>query len=508
MMSAAFRLFFIPSRSTSVSLMQSESQDSATEYDESWWERNRNSLGVAFCSFCLHVVLLTLMAMIVLPAKLYDPVTYFTIRTEVVENVPSTLEDNFKVTPDKLLDGQFNDLAALDLISKNVSDQPSAMTADANQEELQWEVEAMEFLGQNHRFGELSGRTEEARSILLKAFGGSATTEAAVSSGLKWLQIHQRSDGSWSFDHRTKDCGDSCTSAGNLKNNYVGATAMALLCYVGAGHTHEKGNYQDVVRKGLGFLERKYLEAETTGDLRGVPYGNSGMYAQGLVTIALCELYALTRDRQLRRMAQGCVDFVIDAQHPENGGWRYRPMQADGDTSVVGWQIMALTSAKTAGLTVPGHVQVRAVRFLDSVQLEEGAYYGYVRPEKKASTTAIGLLCRMYYGWDARNDALRQGVDYLGAVGPSPENQYYNYYATQVLHHWGGLEWKKWNRVMREQLVSTQEKTGHAAGSWAPRDPHGRTGGRHYATCLSILTLEVYYRHLPLYQRRLMQKEI
>lgn len=475
--------------------------------ERSWWQLHRESLSVGLCSLSLHVALLAILAMVILPDEPYDPVDYVTIRTEVVENPQMETVENLKVTPNKLEEGKFNDLASASIPTNVISTQPSVATIDTEQEELQWEVEAMEFIGQNHRFGELSGRTDEARSILLKAFGGTATSEAAVSSGLKWLKKHQNENGSWSFDHTRKACGESCTSSGNLKNNFVGATAMAMLCYVGAGHTHQSGDYQDVVLKGLAFLESEYLDAEDRGDMRGVPYGNSGMYAQGLATIAICELYALTRDRRLREMCQTCVDFIIEAQHPENGGWRYRPNQVDGDTSVVGWQVMAMTSAKTAGLTVPGRVRVRAERFLEAVQLEEGAYYGYTKPEKKASTTAIGLLCRMYYGWDARTPAMKVGVDYLAALGPANDNQYYNYYATQVLHHWGGSAWKKWNRVMREMLISTQAKEGHAAGSWAPRDPHGRTGGRHYATCLSILTLEVYYRHLPLYHRRLMQQE-
>jgi hypothetical protein len=78
---------------------------------------------------------------------------------------------------------------------------------------------------------------------------------------------------------------------------------------------------------------------------------------------------------------------------------------------------------------------------------------------------------------------------------------YFNYYATQVLHHWGGEVWTKWNEVMREQLVRTQVHEGHAAGSWAPADAHGGQGGRLYMTCMCIMTLEVYYRHLPLYHR-------
>lgn len=487
--------------------MNAQSDEDQNHEVKNWWQRHHDSLGVAACSIGIHIALLAIMAMIVLPSQPYDLTKYLTIRTEVATNAPLETVDNIDVTPEKLNDRDINDSASLSIPTNVIAEQPSLTTVDTEQEELQWQLDAIEYLGKNHKSGELSGRTEEARSILTKAFGGTATSEAAVSSGLKWLANHQNKDGSWSFNHTREACQDSCTSPGSLNNN-VGATSMAMLCFVGAGHTHHDGNYQEQVKNGLEFLARQYLAAETKGDLRGVTGGNSGMYAHGIATIVLCELYGLSRDRKVRVIAQACVDFTVDSQHAENGGWRYRPNQADGDTSVVGWQIMAVTSAKMAGLTVPGRVKVRAERFLDSVQLEQGAFYGYTTPSKKLSTTSIGLLCRMYYGWDSSTPALGVGVEFLSATGPSKDNQYYNYYATQVLHHWGGSKWKKWNKVMRPQLVSTQVTDGHAAGSWAPRDPHGRTGGRLYSTCLSILTLEVYYRHLPLYQRQLFKKEI
>ncbi len=477
------------------------------DHDEkTWWEQHRESLGVTFCSMAVHIALLAMLAMIVIPGESYDLTNYLTVRTEVIENPALETVENLKLTPDKLIDSSTNNSASMDLATNVLSHQPSPMSVDTEQEELQWELEAIEYIGSHRKHGDLSGRTEEARSIMLKAFGGTATSEAAVNSGLKWLKNHQNEDGSWNFNHIHPECGDSCTSPGTLSSNTVGATSLALLCFVGAGNTHEKGDYQEEVQAGLAFLNQKYLEADVQGDMRGAS-GNSGMYVQGIATILLCEVYGLTRDRKFRKVAQECVDFILEAQHPENGGWRYRLQQPDGDTSVVGWQVMALTSARMAGLTVPGRAKVRAERFLNSVQLEEGAYYGYVRPEKKASTTSIGLLCRMYYGWDASKPAMKVGVEYLERLGPANDNQYFNYYATQVLHHWGGPKWKKWNNVMREQLVTTQVKTGHAAGSWAPRDPHSRSGGRLYSTCLSILTLEVYYRHLPLYQRRMTQTE-
>jgi hypothetical protein len=70
------------------------------------------------------------------------------------------------------------------------------------------------------------------------------------------------------------------------------------------------------------------------------------------------------------------------------------------------------------------------------------------------------------------------------------------------MHHWGGTEWRQWNAAMRDHLISTQSTAKHSAGSWAPRDPHSGPGGRLYMTCLAIMTLEVYYRHLPLFQER------
>jgi hypothetical protein len=78
---------------------------------------------------------------------------------------------------------------------------------------------------------------------------------------------------------------------------------------------------------------------------------------------------------------------------------------------------------------------------------------------------------------------------------------YYNYYATQVLHHVGGEPWKRWNGKMRDQLIASQSSRGHEQGSWYMRDRHGDRGGRLYCTALAAMILEVYYRHLPLYKQ-------
>ena len=70
------------------------------------------------------------------------------------------------------------------------------------------------------------------------------------------------------------------------------------------------------------------------------------------------------------------------------------------------------------------------------------------------------------------------------------------------MHHWGGEEWKKWNEELRDHLVNAQITDGPAKGSWpVTNDRHSQRGGQLYETALSILTLEVYYRHLPIYRK-------
>ncbi len=198
------------------------------------------------------------------------------------------------------------------------------------------------------------------------------------------------------------------------------------------------------------------------------------MYVHGIASICICEASAMEPDdKELRRLAVEAINFIERAQDPTGGGWRYAPRQA-GDTSVTGWQLMALQSAKSGRIKVSSQTIRDAREFLNSVSAEQGSRYGYTEPSNSNPTmTAVALLCRMYMGWKREHPGLTQGVKYLSQVGPSRENIYYNYYATQVLHHWGGDEWNQWNERMRPQLVETQVKDGPAAGSWNVTDPHG-----------------------------------
>ncbi|MBT4014034.1 MAG: protein kinase [Planctomycetaceae bacterium] len=342
-----------------------------------------------------------------------------------------------------------------------------------------------------------AGRGAQTRAVLVRDFGGTKQSEAAVAMALKWIANHQNSDGSWRFDHSLNEQRCNCSKPGSLKSSMNGATAMALLPFLGSGNTHKKGAYKKQVEAGLVYLTRAMKVNDTTGDLTD-PGGR--MYSHGLAAIAFCEAFAMTKDPQLMAPAQRSLNFISYAQDPVGGGWRYRPRQA-GDTCVSGWQLMALKSGYMGGLQIPAATIQGCYKFLDSVADNNGATFGYQSPGAGQATTAVGLLCRMYMGWKKEEPALQRGVEQLAKWGPSKGDIYYNYYATQVMRHHGGKSWDVWNEKIRDSLIASQEKgQSHSSGSWAfASDEGAQSGGRLYTTTLATMILEVYYRHIPLY---------
>ncbi len=361
------------------------------------------------------------------------------------------------------------------------------------------------------QFG-FTSRNAGRRRALLGSGGGTKQSERAVAAALNWLARHQMLDGSWSIRDFSSRCrGSTCTGPGMLDFTSAG-TALGLLPFLGAGQTPEsRGPYRKNVQAGIAWLIH---HQKPNGDLRD----NGNMYAHGLAAIALCECYGMTGNKLLGRAAQAALNFIAEAQDPAGGGWRYEPRQP-GDTSVVGWQVMALKSGQMAYLKVDPEVLAKARKFLASAST--GRSHGLFRymprdPLPRISTTAIGLLCQQYLHMGRDNPAMREGVAALmqhlpGTQGPDGHNLYYWYYATQVMHNISGPDWDTWNRKMRHLLIETQAKEGCATGSWDPQpvaadrrdlhnDTYGAYGGRLMMTSFSALTLEVYYRYLPLYK--------
>jgi len=342
----------------------------------------------------------------------------------------------------------------------------------------------------------LTGRSAGMQQKLLDAYGGTGATQRAVMMALRWLERNQGSQGMWSLTGKYRD--------GSRTENREAATGLALLAFQGAGYTpngEPQHDFTKVTSRAWKSLLRKQDES---GSFFQSGRHNGQLYTQAICTIALCELYGMTQDSRYREPAQRAIDYCVRIQSSE-GGWRYFP-GSDSDLSVTGWFVMALQSARMARLEVPTPTLMRVGGFLDKVEHNGGSAYGY-RPNDSAtfSMTAEGLLCRQYLGWSQTDKRLKKGVQSLNSNLPVWKNGerdvYYWYYATQVCHHMEGDYWRTWNDTMKVLLPKHQVQSGPERGSWGPKgDEWGTEGGRLFVTCLSTFMLEVYYRHLPIYQ--------
>ena len=466
-------------------------------------------------SLAVHTVILVILGLMVLVSPVEEIPSLTSVMTkndlieEIVDDLTEPIDEPVEITPTETLDVEtevnpIEDVSEVEEIE--IADDVEAPAAAVEFENIANQVAPQtDLLSSTESVvgAGLSGRGAESRAAMVRDYGGTKESEVAVAMALKWIANHQNPDGGWSFDHTAagrRNC--TCGDMGTAKTSFNGATAMALLPFLGAGNTHKKGEYKKQVEAGLYYLTRSMKVNGATGDLTDA---GGRMYSHGLCAITLTEAFAMTKDRQLMAPAQMSLNFITYAQDPVGGGWRYKPRQA-GDTSVVGWQLMALKSGHMAYLNVPKNTVAGCYKFLDSVQANGGSTYGYTSPGGGHATTAVGLLCRMYLGWKKDEPALIRGVETISKWAPSKTDMYYNYYATQVMRHHGGPLWDKWNKTMRDHLVATQ-KTGKGqcdnTGSWHMGAGHGaRVGGRLYNTALATMILEVYYRHMPIYAQQ------
>jgi hypothetical protein len=317
-------------------------------------------------------------------------------------------------------------------------------------------------------------------------------TEASVALALEWLARHQEPDGRWTG--RDFPFADEQGGKAEFDFDYA-LTGLALMAFLGADHTHlEDGPYRDVVERGLRWL----LEHQgSDGNLR---IGET-MYSQGIATIALAEAHAMTGDPTLVDPVRRAVAYIEGARNDDEGGWRYEVGQP-GDTSVLGWQVMALVSAQRAGIAVDPESFENASEFLDDVAHPEdvGLYAYQPGHGPSVAMTAEGMFTRQLLGAPVRSGRMRQSADYISEDLPDWEedpNTYSWYYTTLALYQYGGNHWERWNAALVPELLASQRTDGRALGSWDPEDRWSKIGGRVYQTAICALTLEVYYRYLP-----------
>jgi len=347
------------------------------------------------------------------------------------------------------------------------------------------------------------GRSAKNRLATGAKNGASGPSEEAVDAALDYLARHQQNNGSWTIRLDDGPCKGQCDHGGEeLDAHDIAATGLALLCFLGRGHTLQEGEYSEQVSRGVYFLVQNLKSQSgrgtwlTTNNLKS-------MYEHGIATLALCEALQMKGDASLlTKPCQEAVAHIVYAQH-NDGSWGYQPKEP-GDLSIVGWQVLALKSANGAKLAVNAETIRNVDMFLKRHSKNDFMFFYRDSPKPTASMTSIGTLLRIFRGWSRTDPAIIKAIEYLGKEGPSRVDPYYNYYATQALFQFGGKPWLDWNARLRDYLVSTQETEGHMAGSWwfqtARTSPAGianEVGGRLYVTAMTCLTLEVYYRYLP-----------
>jgi hypothetical protein len=336
-------------------------------------------------------------------------------------------------------------------------------------------------------------RTGPQRAINLNKFQGSTETEKAVMAALRWLKANQETDGSWK-------CGQSAPAG----------TALATLAFLGHGETPDSPEFGQAVSKSLLYLAH---HIDTNGLITGVSQDYVGYgYSQGPVVLALSEGYAMTQSTVLREPLDRALQAVFRQQaasktRPQDvGGWRNQSSPNDSDVSVTGWMIMALKSARAAGLEIPQPVFDKATQYLWNMYDTKNPGFGYQKPERYPSMTAVGVVCQQFLGND-KDPRIKASLDYLREQKVDWEKAegdfvlYGWYYMTQAMFQGGDAYWQYWNSEIRDTMVKNQLRDGR----WQP-PPHSNIEVRDlaktpaYSTALGALILEVYYRCQPIYQ--------
>ena len=356
---------------------------------------------------------------------------------------------------------------------------------------------------------------------------GKAHIESALRAALDWLRTHQSADGSWDGDGFAERCGGLggaetfgailCDGPGSPVHD-VGLTSLALLAFLGQGNTLQRGRvegYRDVVVRAVTWLRR---QQDPDSGLVGTAQSHDFLYDHALATLALCEAYELSdRTPLLRGPAQRAVELCLRARTPF-AGWRYElPSIGDSDASLTGWMLLALCSARHAGLVVDEQALEDAGAWLDEVTDPNTGRVGYTRrgelsarslwntaypPEANEALTGVGLFAQVFLQDGAERTArMEDQAALLLRVLPRWDADgrtvdfYAWYYATYALLQMGGKPWKRWQGALEPLLLEHQNHAGDARGSWDPVGAWGHVGGRVYATALGALCLEASFRY-------------
>ena len=305
--------------------------------------------------------------------------------------------------------------------------------------------------------------------------------EESVQRGLRYLAGLQNDDGSFGRGQFTK---------------HAGITALCGLAFMADGHLPGRGAYGDNVRKALDFV----LSSATETGLLAAENSHGPMYGHGFATLFLGEIYGMNNeDARVRDTLTRAVELIINSQNQE-GGWRYNPVPYDADISVTICEIMALRSARNAGIKVPKETIDRAIAYVRSCQNSDGGFrYMSTSGTSLWPRTAAGVAS-LYYAGVYSDNSIDRGLNYLqdsfnpDAGGNSGEAHYFygHYYAVQAMYLAGGKRWTTWWPNIRDEMISKQAAT----GGWMDYQ-----AGQAYSTSMALIVLQMPKRYLPIFQK-------
>lgn len=340
---------------------------------------------------------------------------------------------------------------------------------------------------------DFANRVGTAKQRALMRTGGDTRTEAAVTAALRFLSDAQARDGSW--DPRASGAGQERMPLGEVRSGAgtkctTGLTGLALLAMMGAGQTHQRGDYAENVYRGLAYVIQ---QQQPDGSLSGQATIYAASYCHSMAALAICEAAVMTQDPSAVECARRAIAHTERMQHPVTGGWRYTRGDP-GDLSQLGWQAMVLDGGQRAGITIGPQSLPGVARFLRSVRAGRGGLACYRPGEATSRTmTAEALATRLLIGERVPAEEIAEAERYLleSLPGTGTDNYYYWYYATIALHQLQDEAWHTWNEALKTRLIATQRPD----GSWPSSTMWGGYGGTIYTTSMAALCLETYYRH-------------
>ena len=333
--------------------------------------------------------------------------------------------------------------------------------------------------------------------------------DSAVDLNLDWLAKHQTHDeGYWDSDGFQKQCyKNPCDGKGDGRIDPV-LTGLGYLAFLGAGYSPYSGLYRKTLRDALNYLKRLQDEEGCFGPRKGLC-----LYTHAVCTLALAETYVLTGNEFLRKPLEKAVAFLLASriESPASAGpqgWGVLP----GDSKeirleVTVWAILALWSARDAGLAVPqatlDGIKVWLHSLIDpatGVIRSLPARSKDILPHTSTEAcTAMGILMHHLLGEDPeKNACLEKGTDYLVSRLPALQETLDPvtwYFGTLALFHTGGQPWKAWDRAIKETMIDALCRTGCEEGSWKGRGAWDAFGGRIFTTALLAMATQVYHRY-------------